>query len=163
MHREGETFAYPPFMLDRQGAPMRVDRGSDVVSGQPLADEVGLTVDLNAAAVVDLADERHAPARQGQLQAAAAIAIGRQAEALGKGPQLAAVQLEPAPGQAGGIAIGAQGPMRLVEVVVAQEGSIGAPKGPQVGTGVLQHPLLPQVVEALHMGVAARFAFGDEH
>jgi len=55
-----------------------------------------------------------------------------------------------------------QRPVGLAEVVVAQERLVGAPEGPEIGTAMLEHPLLPEIVEALHVGIAPRCAGRNE-
>ena len=70
--------------------------------------------------------------------------------------------LEPLARGAGAVLGGPQGPMGLAEVGVPEEGRIGPPEGAEVGRRVAEDPLLPEIVEALHMGVSARLPWGDE-
>ena len=150
-------------MLDHECVSMRVDGRGDVLACQPLADEVGLSVDVDQAMIIDFADERHVPARKRQLELGTSISVGVQAKAVGQARQVRALQLKPLAGQAGGIALELQGSMRLVEVVVAKEGSVGTSERSQIEARVLQYALLPQVVEAFDVRIAPRLAFGDEY
>lgn len=145
-------------MFNDQSPSVWKDRYRDIATSQALADEIVPAVDVDAACVVHPADEGDPTTRQGQREPAVGIQIASQRKAGGQGAEVGPVLRQPVPWIPGALLRCAQRPMRLPEVIEAPEGMIHPPQRRKVRTGMTQDAVLPERVEALHMGVAPGLA-----
>jgi hypothetical protein len=159
---EGEVFVETSTDFDHQRAAVGEDGSRDVTTGKSPAEKIWLAVDLNRSLCIDSPDEGDPASGQRKAESTSVIPIRRQGKAGREGPEVRSVALEPLAWISGADLRGSQGPMRLVEVVVAQEGLIGASEGAEIGAGVAEDSLLPEIVEALHVGISPRFSGRDK-
>ena len=159
---EGEAFVEAGANLDHQCLTMGENGGRDVTTGKSPAEKIRLAVDLNRSLCIDSPDEGDPAPGQGKAEPPSVIPIRRQGKPGREDPEVRSVALEPLAWIAGADLRGSQGPMRLLEVVVAQEGLIGPSEGAEIGAGVAEDSLLPEIVEALHVGISPRFSGRDK-
>src|SRR4030042_3382874 len=159
---EGDGLDEFPLMLDEPPPGMRRERGHDILPLQFAADEVFSAFDLDRAATVDLADERHPALGDGKCQAPAGIQVRLEREALGEMAEGRPEPITKGSGEAGSVGSAREASAGLLELVVTKEAVAGPPQRPQTGTGVKKDALLPQAVKTFHGSVAAGLSRGDE-
>ncbi len=158
-----EACVNPGSDLDHQRLAVGEDDRGDVPTDESFPESVRLPIDFDRSVCIDPPDEGHPAPSQRQVKAALVISIDGQRKRGRESPEVSSVADEPLAWIAGASVGDAQGPVGLVEMVVAQECLIRAPEGAEIGTGMTEHALLPEIVEALDVGIPARFAGRDEH
>src|SRR5712692_5113951 len=134
-------------VLVRRGAPQR----------QPAPEQ------CERAALVGAADPADPPARQRQAQLACGIAVGVEPKARGDPRQRAVERGQERAGKARAVAGERElGVRPLVHEPALEARRDGCETSESRGGKAAQHPLLPERVEALDIGVAARLALRDE-
>lgn len=141
---------------------MRRQRGHYILPFQFSADEIFVTIELDPAMGIDLANPGNQALSNRQRQPALALEIRVESKTGRKMAESRPESISEDTRKAGSVLVRAEAPAGLAEVIIIEESTAGPPQQSEVWAAVPENPGLPGVIEALDDGVATGLFRGDE-
>jgi len=152
-----------PLLLNDQALPMGKKSGDDILTRKRTPDEVGVAIDLDISAPIHLSDPRDSPSCHRKMEMASWISVALEAKTFRHMPNLCPLPIPKDSWEAGCVVSLRESSMRFVIMVIVKKTLIQASKGNQGRTAMpSKHPLLPQMIKALHTGISTWFSCWDK-